>query len=95
MNDIFSFRTSNYSSRIPNNVNRFRPNQVTFGSYSMKVMGPKISNSLPNELKSAENLKSVKNMIKQMAQPVNAITVNSMISAKSCPFMSSIFNLSI
>ena len=64
MNDIFSVRTSNYSSRNPNNLNHFRPNQVTFGSNSLRAMGPKIWNCLPNELKSAENLKSFKNLIK-------------------------------
>ena len=65
MNDIFSVRTSNYSSRNPNNLNHFRPNQVTFGSNSLRAMGPKIWNCLPNELKSAKNLKSFKNLIKQ------------------------------
>ena len=65
MNDIFSVRTSNYSSRNPNNLNHFRPNQVTFGSNSLRAMGPKIWNCLPNELKSAEILKSFKNLIKQ------------------------------
>ena len=65
MNDIFSVRTSNYSLRNPNSLNHFRPNQVTFGSNSLKVIGPKIWNCLPNELKSAENLNSFQNMIKQ------------------------------
>ena len=70
MNDIFSVRTSDYSLRNPNNLNHFRPNQVTFGSNSLKVMGPKIWNYLPNELKSAENLNSFKNMIKQWDGPI-------------------------
>ena len=39
MNDIFSVRTSNYSSRNPNNLNHFWPNQVTFGSNSLRAMG--------------------------------------------------------
>ncbi len=69
MNNIFSFRTSNYSSRYPNNLNHFRPNQVTFGSKSLKAMGPQIWNCLPNELKSAENLNSFKKMIKQWDGP--------------------------
>ena len=54
----------NYLSRNPNNLNPFWPNQVTFGSNSLRAMGPKIWNCLPNELKPAENLNSVKNMIK-------------------------------
>ena len=55
MNDIFSFRTSYHLSRNPNNLNHFWPNQVTFDSNSLKAMGPKIFDCLPNELKSAEN----------------------------------------
>ena len=69
MNDIFSFRTSNYSLQNRNNLNHFGSNKVTFGSNSLKVMGPKIWNCLPNELKSAENLNSFKNMIKQWDGP--------------------------
>ena len=69
MNNIFSFRTSNYSSRYPNNLKHFRPNQMTFGSKSLKAMGPQIWNCLPNELKLAENLNSLKRMIKQWDGP--------------------------
>ena len=69
MHNIFSFRTSNYSLRNPNNLNHFRPNQVTFGSNSLSAMGPQIWNCLPNELKSADNLNSFKNIIKQWDDP--------------------------
>ena len=69
MHNIFSFRTSNYSLRNPNNLNHFRPNQVTFGSNSLSAMGPQIWNCLPNELKSAESLNSFKNIIKQWDGP--------------------------
>ena len=69
MHNIFSFRTSNYSLRNPNNLNHFRPNQVTFGSNSLSAMGPQIWNCLPNELKSADNLNSFKNIIKQWDGP--------------------------
>ena len=73
MNDIFSFRTSNYLLRNPKNLNRFRSNQVTFGFNSLKVMGPKKRNCLLNEFKSAENLNSLKNMIKQWNGPTNML----------------------
>ena len=35
-------------------------NQVTFGSKSLRVFGPKIWNSLPYHIKSSENLESFK-----------------------------------
>ena len=69
MHSIFSLITSKHPSRNPNNLNHFRPSQVTFGSKSLKAMGPQIWNCLPNELKSAENLNSFKHMIKQWDGP--------------------------
>ena len=65
MIDIFTFRLSNYSSRNPNNLNHFRPYQVTFGSKSLKDTGYQIWNCLPNVLKSAKNLHSFKNYLKK------------------------------
>ena len=53
MQSIFSSRTSKHPSRNSNNLNHFRPNQVTFGSKSLK----------------ADNLNSVKRMIKQWNGP--------------------------
>ena len=52
-----------------NNLSHIRPNQVTFGSKSLKATGPQIWNCLPNELKSADNLNSFKRMIKQWDGP--------------------------
>ena len=54
----FELRSSNYSLRNANNLAHFRPNQTTFGSKSLKCIGPQIWNGLPNELKSAKSLKS-------------------------------------
>ena len=65
MQSIFSSRTSKHPSRNPNNLNHFRPNQVKFGSKSLKAIGPQIWNCLPSEIKSADNLNSFKRMIKQ------------------------------
>ena len=69
MQSIFCSRTSKNPSRNPNNLSHFRPNQVTFGSKSLKAIGPQIWNCLPNELKSADNLNSFKHMIKQWDGP--------------------------
>ena len=69
MHSIFSSRSSKNPSRNPNNLDHFRPNQVTFGSRSLKAMGPQIWNCLPNELKSVDNLNSFKRMIKRWNGP--------------------------
>ena len=69
MQSIFFSRTSKNPSRNPNNFSHFRPNQVTFGSKSLKAIGPQIWNCFPNELKSADNLNSFKHMIKQWDGP--------------------------
>ena len=67
MHDIFKLKSSVYSSRNPNDVQHYRPNQVTFGSNSLRSLGPR--NGLPNEIKSAENLDSFKHMIKKWDDP--------------------------
>ena len=69
MHNIFSSRSSKHPSRNPNNLDHFRPNQVTFGSRSLKAMGPQIWNCLPNELKSVDNINSFKRMIKRWNGP--------------------------
>ena len=70
MKDIFQVRSSNYSSRNPNNLAHYRPNQVTFGTHSLKFLGPHIWNCLPNELKSAESLNTFKRLIAQWDGPM-------------------------
>ena len=60
MQNIFRLRSSHYSLRNPNSLAHVRPNQTTFGSNSLSCIGPQIWNGLPNEIKSAENLKSFK-----------------------------------
>ena len=72
MQSIFKLRSSNYSLRNLNNLAHFRPNQTTFGSKSRATdlsIGPQIWNCLPNDMKSAENLKSFQNLIKQWDGP--------------------------
>ena len=69
MHDIFKIKSSTYSSRNPNDLQHYRPNQVTFGSNSLRSLGPQIWNGLPNEIKSAENLNSFKHLIKKWDGP--------------------------
>ena len=66
MQKIFKLRTSCYSLRNPNDLAHIRPNQITLGSHSLISIGPQICNTLPNELKSAENLTSFKRLSKNL-----------------------------
>ena len=63
MQNIFKLRASGYSLRNLNDLAHVRPNQATFGSNSLKSIGPQIWNNLPNELKLAENLATFKRLI--------------------------------
>ena len=69
MHEIFKVKSSVCSSRNPNDLQHYSPNQVTFGSNSLRSLGPQIKNGLPNEIKSAENLNSFKHMIKKWDGP--------------------------
>ena len=77
MHRICKKESSIYSTRNPNDLQRYRPNTVTFGSNSLRSLGPQIWNGLPNEIKSAENLNSFKHMIKNgMLQTANAMLIS-------------------
>ena len=69
MQKISKLRTSCYSLRNPNDLVHVRPNQTTFGSNSLVSIEPQIGNNLPIELKSAENLKTFKRLIKNWDGP--------------------------
>ena len=64
--DLFSLRETNRLIRKKYMLNLSLPvyNQVTFGSKSLRVFGPKILNSLPYHIKSSENLESFKMITK-------------------------------
>ena len=51
------------------NLAHVRPNQTTFGSNSLMSIAAQIWNGLPDRIKSAENLKSFKDLIKQWNGP--------------------------
>ena len=66
MRDLFSLRETSRLVREKQLLNLNIPvhNQVTFGSKSLRVFGPKVWNSLPYHIKSSEILKSFKLIIK-------------------------------
>ena len=68
MQNILSFKSStnlSRSQRNPHDLLHHRPNQTTFGTNSLKALGPKIWNGIPNEMKSAQNINVFKRLIKQ------------------------------
>ena len=69
MKNFFKLRSSRYSCRKPHDLQHIRPNQVTFRSNSLESVGPQIWNGLPNKMKSAEDLKNLKLIIKQWNGP--------------------------
>ena len=69
MQEIFKVKSSSNSLRGTNNLQQYRPNQVTFGSNSLRSLGPHVWNGLPNDKKSAENLNILKNMLKKWEGP--------------------------
>ena len=66
MKDFFEERPSKYPSRHPDNIFVPKSNQVTYGYKSIRIQGPKIWNSLPNEIKS---LHKFKEMIAKVQMP--------------------------
>ena len=67
MENIFEMKRNNRTVREKYNLNLNIPrtNQVTFGTNSLKPYGPKIWNALPFSIKTAENLKAFKTLIKK------------------------------
>ena len=67
MKYISEMKTNNRTVRekYKLNLNIPRTNQVTFGTNSLKSYGPKIWNALPFSIKTAENLKAFKTLIKK------------------------------
>ena len=57
-------RASNRPSRGPNDLQHDRLNQTTFGTNSIRSLGPQIWNLVPNDIRSAENVVQFKRLIK-------------------------------
>ena len=69
MKDLFKERPSKYPSRHPDNLFVPKANQVTYGYKSIRIQGPKIWNSLPNEIKEIKSLPKFKEMIANVQMP--------------------------
>ena len=68
MKDLFEFKSSTNSTRSqrnPYDLLHYRPNQVTYGSNCLRALAPKVWNSLPNDIKSADNFAAFKRLIKE------------------------------
>ena len=67
MKNVFEMRKNNRVTRdrYKLNLNIPRRNQVTIGINSLKTYVPKIWNTLPFNIKTAENLKAFKTLIKK------------------------------
>ena len=67
MKEIFELRLSSRPVReqCKLNLNIPRKRQVNFGTKSLESLGPEIWKNLPYHIKSAENLKLFKNLIKK------------------------------
>ena len=68
MQDLFHFKSSSRSTRSqrnPYDLHHHRPNQVNFGTNSLRSLAPKVWNSLPNDRTSAVNIIVFKRLTKQ------------------------------
>ena len=65
MQELFKLRETNRNVRNKYKLNLNIPvvNQVNYGTNRLRSFGPKIWNSLPHHVKSAENLKAFKKRI--------------------------------
>ena len=64
MQSLFVLNQSRYSSRRPLDLHLPRVNQTTYGLNSFRYEGAKLWNSLPDDIKSSENLITFKPLIK-------------------------------
>ena len=63
MKNIFIRQNRRENSRNPNNLVTYMENAVTYGENSLKALGPKIWNSLPDYFKEKRSLDSFKKLI--------------------------------
>ena len=63
MREIFK-KTNSKSERLKSNLEVPKFNQVKYGRNSLRVLGPMVWNSLPNNTKSLKTLYQFKNFIK-------------------------------
>ena len=63
--ELFKLRISNYNLRGTDMLILPRFNTVTYGKNSLRYMGPKIWNSLPDDIKAANNIATFKKSIRK------------------------------
>ncbi len=69
MKDLLEERPSKYPSRNPDNLFIPKANLITYGYKSFRILGPRIWNSLPNEIKEIKSLPKFKDMISNVKMP--------------------------
>ena len=81
MKQIFSLRQTNRTVRnqYKLNISALKVNQVSYGEKSLRYSGPKVWNSLPFHVKTSENLKTFKDIVKNW----NGSTCNCRVSELS------------
>ena len=67
LNSLFVIKECDYNLRNSISLNQPVVNTVTYGLMSLRYHGPKIWNSLSNEIKSAKSLREFKFISKQVA----------------------------
>ena len=63
LSEFVTIREQNYNSRQPSDFLRDRANSTNYGIESIRILGPKIWDLVPNEMKLASNLNSFKERI--------------------------------
>ena len=66
--DIFQISNNRTSSRLKYNIKSQSFKKVKFGKKSLRILGPILWNSLPNNLKSISSINSFKSEIKKWGQ---------------------------
>ena len=69
MQELFEKSSSSYSTRRPYDLMVPRVNQTSFGSRSITFERAKLWNHLPQNIKSADNLSTFKQLIKNWTGP--------------------------
>ena len=65
MKDLFGFSKNRTSDRLKYNIESHKFNQVKYGKKSLRVLGPILWNSLPNDAKALPTLDAFKRFIKK------------------------------
>ena len=69
MKKIFQNRPSTHPSRQPLDLYISRSNQYTYGENCLRILGPKLWNSIPNDTRKATNINAFKNLINNIPLP--------------------------